>query len=308
MGGSPLIVLFLLAAITPRETVRVMLPERSPCALDAVEGALRARLPGALVRSGEAQPGDVSLRLTPVGGEWSLELEAPGQRPLTRRLAAPDCLGLSAAAALIAERYLESIDWTAAPGEVQALPPPAPAPRWEGTLGLGVGLGLGGLGGLAPVAQLELGARLDGWLLEVWASYLGSGLVALEPSTRPAFLFHHGGAVALTAGRRLALGPGAVRLALAPAVALSWVGASAQAPGAPPDPLPHRQTAFAALPSVALQAGYELQLRSPVSIGLRLQARLHLGTASFSAEGYTPTLATHLVEGEACLTVGYRFF
>lgn len=309
MGALSLLAPLLLGAATPAGTIRVELPPRSPCAYEEVASALRARLPGAEIVPGDLpEPGEVRLRLSSDEGQWRIDLGAPGQPPLTRRFAAPDCLGLSGAESSIAERYLQSIAWTAAPGEVRALPPPPPPPRWQASLAVGGGAGLGGLTGPAPVGQLELGARLGGWLLELWAAYLGSGQLPLVTPTRPAYLFHHGAAAALAVGHRLALGPGAVRLALAPGVSLYWVGSSPATPGTTPDPLPHRQLVTGALPSLGLQAGYELNVLERLSLGLRLQARLHLGTATFAAEGYTPSLATHLLEGEACLTVGYLFF
>lgn len=305
--GAWLIASWLVVGASPAGTVRVLVPERSPCASEEVQGALRARIPDLEVRAGEAQAGEVALRLTPASDGWSIEVRAPGQRPLERRLGGADCLALSTAAALMTERYLQSIAWQAPPAVVEVLPPPPPPARWEAVAGLGLGLGVGGLTGVAPTAHLELGLRVEGWLVEVEGAYLGSGQLALLAGTQPPFLFHHSAALALAGGRLLPLGPGAVRLAVAPTVALFWVGSEAPVAGAP-DPLPHRRTALAALPSVAVQAGYEAELVPRLTLGVRVQARLHLGTAAFAVEGYTPSLATHLVEGEAELTVGYRFF
>jgi hypothetical protein len=306
---SPIALLapLLLGSAVQAGTLRVVVPETGPCGFEELSSALRAHLPGAEPLPGPASgEGEVGLTLRRTGAEWSLELAAPGQPPLRRRLAAADCLALSEAAALIAERYLASIRWVGTPAAVSALPPPPPPPRWQASLALGGGVGLG-LTGPAPMGQLELGVRWGGWTLELAGAYLGSGQVDLVGAARPAYAFEHTGAATLAVGRRLALGPGAVRLALAPGAELFWVGSSPASAGTP-DPLPHRQLVTTALPFVGAQAGYELELTDRLTLGLRAQARLHLGSARFSVEGYAPALTTHLVDGELAVTLGSLFF
>jgi len=132
---SVALLLPMLACVSARaEDITVRLPEHSPCPSEQILGALATRLGQSELRVSEvAAKDEVMLSLTFSKGRWGIEIIAPGQLPLTRTLEVRegDCLALSEASALIAERYLESIDWKSAPGEVRRLPPP---PRWQARL------------------------------------------------------------------------------------------------------------------------------------------------------------------------------
>jgi hypothetical protein len=286
--------------------IAVQLPGHSPCPSEQIVGALATRLRHSEIRVGEAMTKeDVKLSLALSKGRWSIEILAPGQPPLSRPLAVQedDCLALSEASALITERYLESINWLSSPGEVSPLPPP---PRWQASLALSAGAAVG-LTGVTPMAQLDLGARYDGWALELSGAYLGWGQIDLLSSTQPASEFQHTGAVALWVSRRSELGPGALRAGLAPGLELYWVGSSTTAV-ATPNPLPHPGLVFAPLPFIGAQTGYDFNLTAGLTIGVRLQVRAHLGTLSFVTEGYSPHLATPPVTGDLSVVVSSLLF
>lgn len=288
----------------------VRITEGSPCSSGQLVAALRARLPEAEVRGATGKAArtnehDVTLSLTLSRGSWSMELLAPGQPPLARPIAVRerDCLALSEAAALITERYLESIHWTGAAGEVRPLPPP---PRWRASVALGGGAAVG-LTGVSPAVQLDIGARHAAWSLELSGAYLGGGSLDLRSTTQPAHEFHHSGAAGLSVGGRFELGPGALRAALTPGVALYWVGSSAAADTSP-DPLPHRQLVLTPLPFLGAQAGYDVALTGDLSLGIRLQVRAHLGTRAFITEGYPVSLVTPPVTGDLTVVLGTLLF
>ena len=212
----------------------------------------------------------------------------------------PDCLALSEASALIAERYLASINWISSPGKVSPLPPP---PRWRASVALSGGAAWG-LTGVIPMAQLDVGVRYAGWAFEASAAYLGWGQRDLFST---AYQFHHTAAIALAVSRRFELGPGALRIGIAPGLELYWVGSSTTG-AATPNPLPHRQLAFASLPFVGAQTGYDFNLIAELTIGIRLQVRAHPGVVTFVTEGYSSHLSTPLVSGDLSVVVGSLLF
>lgn len=297
----------LLALGAHAEGIAVGLPSASPCPSEAVVDALSTRLGDAEVWVGEAlSREDVRLTLRLSGRRWSLELLAPGQPPLSRPLSVgrDDCVALSEATSLIVERYLESINWISSPGEVRPLPPP---PRWQARLALSGGAAAGGLTGVAPMAQLELGATYAGWALEVSAAYLGSGEIDLMSTTQPASAFQSTGALAVVVSRSFEVGPGALRVGLAPGLELYWVGSRTTATSSP-NPLPHRELVVSPLPFIGAQTGYELHLAPGVTAGLRLQVRAHPGTLTFVTEGYAPRMVTAPVTGDLAVVVGAQLF
>jgi hypothetical protein len=300
----------LVAAAAHAGSVSIALPERSACDFEQVAAALRSRLPDAQLEQGRTRdPAAVQISLERSGDEWAIAILAPGQLPLRRPLSAlgSDCVALSEAAALIAERYLESIQWTTGPVEVDRLPPPEPSPSWQLSVALGGGA-TPGLTGVAPMGELDVGARWGAWLIEASALYLGSGQIALVTTTNPAYEYQYSAAAQLAFGRRFGFGRSAVRVQLTPGAELLWVGSLPSAPNPSPNPLPHHQVAFAAVPFVGLRAGYEFSLSDRLSLGLRVQARVALAQHSFLVEGYTQSLVTHLVDGDAQLALSYLFF
>ena len=299
----------LLAIAAHAGPVSIALPDGSKCEFEQVASALRPRLPDAVIEPGRSQdPSAVLISLERSAEVWAISILAPGQPPLRRPLEAlgDDCIALSEAAALIAERYLESIQWTAAPVEVSRLPPPEPGPPLQLSVALGGGAALG-MTGPAPAGEVDLGLRWGGWLLEASGLYLGSGQLDLVDSPVPAYEYQTSAALQLGFGRRFGFGASAVRVQLTPGAGLYWVGAR---PKLPPsfNPLPHQGGNLSALPFIGLRVGYEYAFTSRLSVGLRVQARLNLLQTKFVVEGYTPWLVTHLVDGDAQLTVGFLFF
>ncbi len=288
-----------LCSVALADDFTVRLPPRSPCAAEQIIGALSTRLRRSEMRL-SLEP--VRLSLTLSEGHWAIEILAPGQPPLSRPLAVPesDCLALSEATALITERYLASINWISAPGEVSPLPPP---PRWQASLALSGGAAVGPTS-VTPMARLDVGARYVGWSFEASFAYLGSGQVDL---TSTAYQFYRDAAVALPVSKRFELGPGALVAGLAPGLELYWVGSSTTS-ATTPNPLPHRQLVFAAQPFLAAQTGYDFDLPAGFTLGLRLQVRAHPGTVAFVTEGYASRMVTPLVSGDLSLVVGSLLF
>ena len=95
-------------------------PEKAdPCDFERIASALRTRVPGAVIvlGLGEDRPGDVAIGFDRGSDTWTLTLTAVGSNPLKCEIPAPtsECLAFAETSALIVERYLESIAWTAAP-------------------------------------------------------------------------------------------------------------------------------------------------------------------------------------------------
>ncbi len=301
---------FLLATAAHAGTVSVSLPAAGPCRFEPLAAALRARLPGATVEAApSSSPGAVQLTLERDGEGWLLAIAAPGQEPLHRPLGFEhaDCVALFEAAALIADRYLSSIQWTQGPVEVSPLPPPEPTPPLQLLVELAGGAGFG-LTGVAPAAQLELGLFRRPWSLELSAAWLGSGQRTLSTATPSgAVLTQQTGAAQVALGRRFALGPGALRVELTPGAEVFWVSASSTV-DMHPNPLPRTSPVVVALPFVGGRLGYALEFGRRLSLSLRFSVRAHLGERRFVLEGYPQSLVTHPVDGDVTLALGYLFF
>ncbi len=298
-----------LAPLAHAGELGLRVPDGTPCGSEPFAAALRARLPGTNVTTGATTSAEaVEVSLARDDGQWSLTILAPGQPPLRRPLPpGDDCVALSEAAALIADRYLSSIEWTKGPVEVSRLPPPEPPPPLQLLVELGGGAGLG-LTGVAPAGQLELGLSRGAWFAELSAAWLGLGERTLATSSAvPVTLAQQTGAAQLSLGRRLGLGPGHVRLELLGGAELFFVTASA-ATEVHPNPLPHSGTVVTPLGFAGARAGYTLMLSERWSLSLRVEARAHLGEQRFSVEGYSESLVTHPVDGEVTLAVGRLFF
>jgi hypothetical protein len=303
----------LLAASAHAGTVWVALPERAaPCELEQVAVALRARLPGAQVLPGH--PSELSspqVVLDRTSDAWTLEVRAPGHPALKRDLPDPgsDCVALSEAAALMTDRYLESIQWSAGAVSVDPFAPAEGPPDGgvaestplQGVAEIGGGIGLGDLG-VAPVAQLDLGAAWGAWRFEAAGLYQAPGqLTLVGPTTAPGFLHEQVAAFQAAAGRRFELGWGALRVEATPGAELFWVWGSGTR-------VFQRKSALSALPFLGLRLGYELTFARRLSVCLRVQARAPLGQDQFSVQGYLPTITTQRVDGDAGLALGYLFF
>jgi hypothetical protein len=287
--------------------VWLALPEPAPCSFDAFSSALKARISGATIAYGHAPASDVQISLRHAGDGWTLSVLAPGQPELLRPLGeATDCGAFTEEAALIADRYLESIQWTSA-APVMPLPPPEPPLPWSALLELGGGptLGLTGISGAGGVA---LGARRTGWQLEIGAAFLGAGSEPLSTTTpTKATLEQYTGAAQVMAGRLIHFSIFRLRLELGGGAELYFVGATPAA-STHPNPLPHAQLTLTPLGFGAARLGFEVALTTHVFAALGVQARLHFGEARFTVTGYPEHFVTHLVDGDAGLSFGYVFF
>ena len=169
LGATVLAFVLLHAGVATAGTLFIALPEKAdPCDFEQIASALRTRVPGAVIvlGLGEDRPGDVAIGFDRGSDTWTLTLTAVGSNPLKREIPAPtsECLAFAETSALIVERYLESIAWTAAPALVSPLPPPPPRIPWNFIAALGAG-GYLGQPGAAPDGDFELGVRHGRWQL-----------------------------------------------------------------------------------------------------------------------------------------------
>ncbi len=270
--------------------------------------ALRARLPGVELREGRpVQSTEAYLSLEAAGRGWALVVSAPGQVPLRRALGAVnDCAAFSEEAALIADRYLQSIDWNTAPAEVNRLPPPEPPPPLRPLLEVGGGAELG-LSGITPGGSLQVGLRRGPWQVEVGAFFLGTGRLTLSTTTPSgATLTQVSTAAQLAVGRLLPLGPLKVRLELVGGAEL-FFGQAAADRDSYPNPVLHRALTVTPLGFVGARTGLEVAVTTRFFVALSVEARLHLGTIRLFVEGYPEAFATRLVDGGATLSAGLLF-
>jgi hypothetical protein len=288
--------------------VWLSLPDPAPCTFDAMSSALKGRLPGATIAYGHAPGADVQIAVAREGDGWTLIILAPGQPELRRPLGEPtDCVAFSEEAALIADRFLQSIQWTAQ-APVTPLPPPEPPLPWSALLEVGGGATLG-LTGLSGGGGIGLGARrTGGWQLEISAAFLGTGGTPLTTTTPiQASLYQYTGAAQVMAARLIHFSIFRLRLELGGGAELYFVGA-APASSAHPNPLPHNQLTLTPVGFGAARVAYEVALTTRLFIALGVEARLHAGQARFEVTGYPQHFVTHLVDGDAWLSLGYVFF
>lgn len=297
----------LLALKASAGPVWLSLPEPAPCTFEAMASALKSRLNGATVSAGHAASGDVQIALEHEGDGWTLSIVAPGQPELRRPLGEPsDCVAFSEEAALIADRFLQSIQWTAS-APVTPLPPPEPPLPWSAMLEVGGGPTLG-LTGVSGGGSIGLGARRSGWQVEIDAAFLGAGSVPISVITpTKASLNQYTGAAEVMLGRLIHFSIFRLRLELGGGAELYFVGAS-PASGTHPNPLPHAQLTLTPLAFGGARVGFEVALTSHLFAALGVRARVHFGQARFGVEGYPEHFVTHLVDGDAGLSVGYVFF
>jgi hypothetical protein len=298
--AAPLLVgwLVLAAPAAASPTVWVIVPEpEAPCTFEDVAGALRARLGTQDVRRGQhgVDGQSVQLALGHQGADWYLDLESEGHPHLRRSLPGPegDCLALTEAAALVADRYLEDVQWNG---------PPAVFPdAWHGAIDAAVAGG-SGLAGAGAAAELHAGVRWGKLLFGVSGGIQLPNDVALVTGDPTQGSLHaEGGTAQLGAGWRWDVGPGAVELELTPGVEWfrSWTTGGQ---------IYHRQDTWSAAPYIGARAGYILPLTRRFFVAARAQGEVLLVRQVFEVYGYSATLRAQAVEWEGSLAAGYQFF
>jgi hypothetical protein len=118
---SSLVFMGLFAAAgPPSPALRV----EGPCATALVESLKRER-PGAAVDQGLASPGDLRVHIRSQPHPWRVEVSGTdGQARLRRSLSSRTCAEAADAAAVIVERFLESIAWQGGDARVEAVGAP----------------------------------------------------------------------------------------------------------------------------------------------------------------------------------------
>jgi hypothetical protein len=298
----------LAAPAVASPTVWVVVPEQgAPCSFEDVAGALRARLGTRDVRRGEhAVDGEsVQLAVGHQGTDWFLDLESEGHPRLRRPLPGPegDCLALTEAAALVADRYLEDVHWIGPPVVIEPVPSEvvAPADGWHAGLDVAVAGG-SGLADLTGAAQLHAGARWGKLLLGLSAGIqLPSDVAFVAGDPTQGSLHAEAGTAQVAAGRRWDAGPGAVELELTPGVEWfrSWTTGGQ---------IYHRQDRWTAAPYVGLRAGYALPLSRHFFVAARAQCEALIQSQVFEVSGYSSALRAQAVEWEGSVAAGYQFF
>jgi hypothetical protein len=307
--AAPLLasLLALAAPAFAAPTVWVTVPEtEAPCSFEDVAGALRSRLGTQDVRHGEhAVDGQsVQLALGHQGTDWFLDLESEGHPRLRRSLPGPeaDCLALTEAAALVADRYLEDVHWNGPPVVIQPMEPELipPLEGWHAVIDAAAagGSGLGGTGG---AAELHGGVRWRKLLFGLSGSIAlpyDVALVAGDPTQGS--LHAEAGTAQLLGGWRLDAGPGAVELELTPGLEWfrSWTTGGQ---------IYHRQDTWSAVPYLGARAGYTLAVGRHFYLAARAQAEALLGSQAFEVNGFLKIYAK-AVEWEGSLAVGYQLF
>jgi hypothetical protein len=302
------ILLALAAPAFAAPTVWVTVPEpEAPCSFEDVAGALRSRLGTQDVRHGEhAVDGQsVQLALGHQGTDWFLDLESEGHPRLRRPLPGPeaDCLALTEAAALVADRYLDDVHWSGAPVLVEPVPPeehPVPEGFHAGLdAAIAGGSALSGVGG---GVELHAGIRWDKFLFGLSGGAQlpsDSALVAGDPTQGS--LHAEAGTAQLLAGRFWNAGPGALELELTPGLEWfrSWTTGGQ---------IYHRQDTWSAAPYLGARAGYAVALGRHFYVAARAQGEVLLVRQVFEVYGYSPTLQAQVVQWEGSLAVGYQLF
>jgi hypothetical protein len=299
--------LLLVAATANAGPVWLALPPAPPCGFESIASAMRARLAVELIEGRAPRAAEVQISVEPDGRAWTLVIAAPGQVALRRSLGeALDCSAFSEEAALIADRYLQSIAWSAAPAEVNRLPPPPPPPPLQVLLEVGGGGELG-LSGITPGGALQAGVRRGPWQLEAGFAFLGTGQLRLSTSTPiGATLTQVSSAAQLALGRLVPFGPFAARFELLGGAEVFFGQAAPDASGYP-NPVLHRALTVTPLGFLGARVGVELAVTARFFFALTVQGRAHLGQVRIEVEGYPEHFVTRLVDGGAGLSVGFLF-